>query len=470
MQTLEQLKSGQLSAVTRLQLAENLSQFPTEIFELANTLEVLDLSNNQLDSLPDDFGCLKNLKILFLSNNRFTQLPSVIANCPKLEMIGFKANQIVSVPEHSLPKHTRWLILTDNKLERLPDSMGDLYRLQKLALAGNNLTALPKSMANCKRLELARLSANQFTSLPNWLFQLPRLSWLAVAGNPLFAKDSPKDLTESKSVGHVKLMDIELGEQIGEGASGVIYRAKWLSQPQWLKGQPLDIAVKLFKGDVTSDGYPSDELANCLQAGEHQNLIKVIAQIDDGGQLGLVMDLIPSSFGNLGLPPSLVSCTRDTFSGQTEFSLDTIVNVTKQMSEVMVHLHHNGVSHGDLYAHNTMLEKGQDNGLAQEADSKDSGSKDWALFGDFGAASNLLLLPTIQREAMESIEVRAFGCLLDDMLSQTELENSELFDTLTSLSQACMQAQLHMRPSFKEITTALQALNHKAQGVADLVV
>jgi hypothetical protein len=117
-----------------------------------------------------------------------------------------------------------------------------------------------------------------------------------------------------------------------------------------------------------------------------------------------------------------------------------------------------------------MLEKGQDNGLSQEADSKDAGSKDWALFGDFGAASNLLLLPTIQREAMESIEVRAFGCLLDDMLTQTQLENSELFDTLTSLSQACMQAQLHMRPSFAEITTALQALHHKAQDLADLVV
>lgn len=472
MQTLEQLKSGQLSAVTRLQLAENLSQFPTEIFELADTLEVLDLSNNQLDSLPDDFGCLKKLKILFLSNNCFTQLPSVIANCPKLEMIGFKANQITSVPEHSLPKHTRWLILTDNKLECLPDSMGDLYRLQKLALAGNHLTALPETMANCKRLELARLSANRFISLPDWLFQLPRLSWLAVAGSPLFAKDSPTDLTESKSIGHVRLMDIELGEQIGEGASGVIYKAKWLAQPQWLDGQPLDIAVKLFKGDVTSDGYPSDELANCLQAGEHTNLIKVVAQIDDGGQLGLVMDLIPSSFANLGLPPSLASCTRDTFAGQTEFSLDTIVNVAKQMSEVMVHLHHNGVSHGDLYAHNTMLEKGMNNGLEQEADSKDS-----ALFGDFGAASNLLLLPTIQREAMESIEVRAFGCLLDDMLTQTKQQNSrsenthsELFNTLTSLSQACMQAQFHMRPSFTEITTELQALHHKTQDLADLVV
>lgn len=185
MHTLEQLKSGQLSGVARLHLAENLSVFPTEIFELADTLEVLDLSNNQLDSLPDDFGRLHKLNILFLSNNCFTELPSVIADCPKLEMIGFKANQIVSIAEDALPKQTRWLILTDNKIERLPDSMGDLYRLQKLALAGNRLTHLPASMANCQRVELARLSANRLTSLPDWLFQLPNLAWLAIAGNGL---------------------------------------------------------------------------------------------------------------------------------------------------------------------------------------------------------------------------------------------------------------------------------------------
>ena len=76
MQTLEQLKSGQLNGVKRLQLVEELTSFPTEIFELAETLEVLDLSHNQLSELPSDFGRLKKLKILFLSFNKFTHLPT----------------------------------------------------------------------------------------------------------------------------------------------------------------------------------------------------------------------------------------------------------------------------------------------------------------------------------------------------------------------------------------------------------
>lgn len=435
MQTLEQLKSGQLSGTKKLQLVEALTVFPPEIFELADTLEVLDLSNNQLDSLPDDFGRLKHLKILFLSNNLFESLPVQMADCPELEMIGFKANRIKRVEEGALPKKTRWLILTDNLIERLPDSMGELYRLKKLALAGNRLTSLPASMADCQNLELVRLSANQLTSLPDWLFQLPKLSWLAFAGNPL-----GESVVDQKSeMQHVSMTDIELGHQIGEGASGVISRAKWINQPASLKGSALDIAVKVFKGEVTSDGYPRDELANCLKAGEHRNLIKVVAQITEVDQLALVMELIPDTFYNLGLPPSLITCTRDTFNEGTQYSAAEIAKVAIQMADMLAHLHQNGVSHGDVYAHNTMIDENAS-----------------VLFGDFGAASNLSLLPTVQQEAMEGVEVRAFGCLLDDLLAIVEGgSNLASLHSLVQLKDQCMRRAVSLRPTFTEIKKQL---------------
>lgn len=436
MQTLEQLKSGQLIGTKRLQLVEALTVFPPEIFDLADSLEVLDLSNNHLKSLPADFGRLKHLKILFLSNNQFETLPTELADCPELEMIGFKANRIKRMAEGALPKKTRWLILTDNQIEQLPDSMGELYRLKKLALAGNRLTSLPDSMANCENLELARLSANQLTHLPDWLLQLPKLSWLAFAGNPL----GQHSAEQSSPMQHVKMTDIELGQQIGEGASGVISQAKWINQPESLQGSALDIAVKVFKGEVTSDGYPRDELANCLKAGDHSNLIKVVAQVTESGQLALVMELIPDTFYNLGLPPSLVTCTRDTFKEGTQYSPTEIAKVAYQMVDMLTHLHQNGVSHGDVYAHNTMI--------------NDSAS---VLFGDFGAASNLCLLPAIQQQAMEAIEVRAFGCLLDDLLAIGNTDsNLELFNVLIELKDHCMKELVALRPTFTEIIERLK--------------
>lgn len=443
MQTLAQLKAGQLQGITRLQLVENLTEFPREIFDLADTLEILDLSNNQLSSLPEDLPRLTHLKILFASNNRFEVLPEVLGLCPKLEMIGFKANQIHSVPEASLPLHTRWLILTDNQITALPERMGQLYRLQKLALAGNRLTSLPASMAQCHNLELVRLSANALAALPGWLLKLPKLTWLAFAGNP-FSHTLVDPHADVASVPNVTLADIELGEKLGEGASGIIYQGRWLNPAMVAATGCEQIAVKLFKGEVTSDGYPADELDCCLTTGEHPNLIKVLAHISQQDQLGLVMALIPQGFYNLGLPPSLKTCTRDTFKAGTEFCLKDIVKIALQLAETLAHMHAQHISHGDVYAHNMMINQQMS-----------------LLFGDFGAASNLAKLSTSERSAMQAIEVRALGCLIDDLLPFAGADRADALRVqLQQLTDLCMQPELSCRPAFSDIAKLLARLWH----------
>ncbi|WP_257978364.1 leucine-rich repeat domain-containing protein, partial [Aeromonas caviae] len=113
MHTLEQLRAGELCGARHLKLAENLAVFPPEILSLKETLEVLDLTGNQLSELPDALAECKKLRILFCSENNFTELPEVLGRCPALTMVGFKANRIATVPAASLPARLRWLILTD---------------------------------------------------------------------------------------------------------------------------------------------------------------------------------------------------------------------------------------------------------------------------------------------------------------------------------------------------------------------
>eukprot|EP00040_Diaphanoeca_grandis_P014303 m.72481 g.72481 ORF g.72481 m.72481 type:complete len:147 (-) comp24456_c0_seq3:159-599(-) len=84
----------------------------------------------------------------------------------------------------SLSPTIGWLILTDNKIESLPESIGQLHLLQKCMLAGNQLSTLPSNMKNCQKLELLRVASNNFDAIPHWLFELPRLAWLACGGNP----------------------------------------------------------------------------------------------------------------------------------------------------------------------------------------------------------------------------------------------------------------------------------------------
>ncbi|MEZ9569308.1 leucine-rich repeat-containing protein kinase family protein [Vibrio splendidus] len=409
MHTLEQLKSGQLKGIKRLKLSEGLTEFPLEILELADSLEILDLSGNQLLDLPVELSQLTSLRIIFASNNLFTHLPDVLGTLPKLEMVGFKTNQIKTVSEQSLPAQLRWLILTDNEIEVLPSSLGERPRLQKLALAGNKIRVLPESMENLSNLELVRLSANQLTELPEFLIKLPKLAWLAFAGNPFCKHPSSLD-----SVPAVSSQCYSLNQVLGQGASGVISHANWLNRDFDF---PQEVAVKVFKGEVTSDGYPHDELEACLQAGQHSNLVKSIAQVDESDYLALVMELIPSNYYNLGLPPTLESCTRDTFNEGFELSIDQINSITEQMIDVFEHLHANKVCHGDLYAHNTLVnEQGQ------------------MIFGDFGAATIYGYLTEEQQQGIRRIEARALKYFIEDLLTvcAKQDQDSELYTQLAN--------------------------------------
>ncbi|TLG90571.1 protein kinase, partial [Pseudomonas edaphica] len=306
MNTLAQLKAGQLAGIKRLDLSCGLTEFPPEIFELADSLEILNLTGNALSNLPDDLYRLAHLRVLFCSDNAFTELPACLGQCANLSMIGFKANQISHVPAAALPPQLRWLILTDNCISQLPGELGERPLLQKLMLAGNHLTDLPHSLLNCKNLELLRIASNRFTQLPPWLLTLPSLTWLAYAGNPV---EIAVEVASDDATPNIPWAELELGEVLGEGASGIIRKALW-------KPPALPVAVKLYKGTITSDGSPLHEMQACIAAGLHPNLIKVEGRVvgHPEDQAALVMDLIDPSYRNLAALPSLASCTRDIYA------------------------------------------------------------------------------------------------------------------------------------------------------------
>ncbi len=432
MNTLEQLKSGQLIGTKELRLCEGLTAFPKEVYALAKTLERLDMTGNALNTLPHDFHKLKHLKILFLSDNNFRKLPAVLAKCPKLSMIGFRNNKIETVLENALPLSTRWLILTDNALKSLPDSMGDLALLQKCMLSGNELSSLPESMVNCHNLELLRIAVNKLEQLPTWLLTLPKLSWLAYGGNPFCAKHPNCD-TPLKELRWEKL---QLGVVLGEGASGLISKALYTGK---------EVAVKVFKGDITSDGLPEEEMDINISMGNHDHLIDVLARVEGHpeGKDVLMLELIPSHFFNLGLPPTLTTCSRDVYKEGFTLTLTQAIKILTAMASAAVHMHERGIMHGDFYAHNIMINS--------EANS---------ILGDFGGASYFEPERREERNALERLEVRAFGCLIEEMLilSKDDVYVDSVREKLLSLQEACLTPQNQNRPLFKEIYTTLDIL------------
>ena len=424
MHSLAQLRSGELAGIKRLDLSCGLETFPDEIFTLADSLEILNLTGNALSRQPAYQHRLHRLQVLFCSNNRFSELPDCIGRCTNLRIVGFKSNRIARVAPASLPPGLRWLILTDNVIEQLPDTLGECRLLQKLMLAGNRLRTLPKSLANCERLELLRIAANQLSELPEWLLQLPALAWLAFAGNPLCAT------REANAARLIPWQHLHLEQQLGEGASGVIQQARWQAP-----GQPArSVAVKLYKGSVTSDGSPLEEMAACIAAGSHDYLIGVEGRIVDHPQqvAGLVMALVDPALRNLADPPSLQSCSRDVYAQGFRLSAPVALRLAQGIADAAAHLHEVGMTHGDLYGHNILYD--------------DEGH---CLLGDFGAAS---FFPNAQQgHALQRIEARAFGILLGELMSCC----AESLAQLQPLHAACIQPDVSARPTLREIAQAL---------------
>jgi len=433
-----------------------LFQLPDEAIErFADTLELLNMGDNNLSSLPPSFASFRSLRVIFFANNQFEVVPSVLGVLPSLYMISFKRNRVAEVPENSLSSSVGWLILSDNCITELPPSIGKLTGLRKCMLAGNRIKSLPLEMAQCRELELLRLAANELDELPEWLLQLPKLSWLALAGNPCLPSPPTPDVDK------VPWEQVCTTSVLGEGASGIVYRATVEDESSEMR----TVAVKTFKGEATSDGLPVDEMRAAMYLGGgdggrgHPCITPVLGHVlklkkkDEELPEGLIFELIPPDFSNLGDPPSFQTVTRDTFPEGLSFHPARIFTIARAVASACVYMHSkrssHAISHGDLYAHNLLV--------TAPATWGDIGAVDVRLC-DMGAAT-FYDPDTPAGSLLERIEVRAFGCLLEDMLQLLpgglDRDTLALARRLTVVSSMCMSPTVDKRPSFVAVLDEL---------------
>ena len=103
------------------------------------------------------------------------------------------------------------------------------------------------------------------------------------------------------------------------------------------------------------------------------------------------------------------------------------------VAAALAHLHGRGILHGDLYAHNLLVD-GHDCRLS-----------------DFGAAS-FFTPGSSQGAALQRLESRAFGILLEELLQRCDAPPAQL----QTLAADCQQSATAQRPDFAEIAARLQ--------------
>ena len=134
------------------------------------------------------------------------------------------------------------------------------------------------------------------------------------------------------------------------------------------------------------------------------------------------------------------------YASDQRFTLDAVLRLARGIAAAAQHLHGRGILHGDVYAHNILW-----NGQGE------------ALLGDFGAAAFYAAGTEAEKataSALQRIEVRAFGCLLEELVTRCDASRaqSDAILAMSALQHRCLLPKVGDRPLFTEIHDVLAQL------------
>uniref|UniRef100_H2MRZ1 protein-serine/threonine phosphatase n=1 Tax=Oryzias latipes TaxID=8090 RepID=H2MRZ1_ORYLA len=206
----------------------NLESLPDWLVD-SKRLEVLDVSHNLVTELPARLFCSSSLRKLSAGHNRLQKLPERVER-PLLEVLDVQHNQLVELPCNLFLKSDslRCLNASANKLELLPPSslseeshsiLQELYltnnwltdkcvpmltghtHLRVLHMAYNHLQTFPASkMAKLEELEEVDLSGNMLKTVPTTIMNCRRMHTLIAHSNTIEVFPEVMQLMEMKCV------------------------------------------------------------------------------------------------------------------------------------------------------------------------------------------------------------------------------------------------------------------------------
>jgi internalin A len=178
----------------------NLSNISSATVQNWTSLNVLNLSENDLITLPAEVSNLLSLTRLDLRANVLTTLPNSLSELKSLAAIEIGDNTLITIPPVIFEiKTITSLNLFSNGISVLPASIADLPLLTGLNLSFNQLTSLPAELATVTTLVHLRLEGNFFKEFPEPIVSLVALKELAIGSNRQI-KELPQQISQLGSL------------------------------------------------------------------------------------------------------------------------------------------------------------------------------------------------------------------------------------------------------------------------------
>ncbi|KAL4937399.1 hypothetical protein BDV06DRAFT_203002 [Aspergillus oleicola] len=202
----------EMAALRDLKLAKNNLEGPflQDVGRLSS-LEVLDLHENSLTSLPETLADLKSLRVLNVGHNQLISLPfEILCNLPLKEIIAPKnklqgalipasvqrldALQNLDIVGNALQKisenetlelpNLQTLAISMNRIKSLPD-VSSWQTLLTLSAEDNSISELPSGFTELKNVKNVDLTGNDITKLDERVGFMDNLFTFRIANNPL---------------------------------------------------------------------------------------------------------------------------------------------------------------------------------------------------------------------------------------------------------------------------------------------
>ncbi|CAH0554418.1 unnamed protein product [Brassicogethes aeneus] len=127
-----------LRDLLKLDLRNNNIQYLPNMGEMRK-LQILYASHNDIEKIPDFQGC-QQLQELYFGNNFIKEVPEDFCeHLLHLKTLELRDNQIAKIPDNFCLPHLNKLDLTNNELASVPSCLAQLPHLQTIKLEGNKM-------------------------------------------------------------------------------------------------------------------------------------------------------------------------------------------------------------------------------------------------------------------------------------------------------------------------------------------